>query len=422
MNAHLLVTAGADKGKTFPLTDEFNVLLGRSKDANSRLNDAAVSRVHCEIEVKGTQILLTDRDSSSGTFVNSKRVAECELKPGDQIRIGDTKLRVEAPGQAADADRTIAPRGRSAPASPPVSAAVPRRPAVVTSERLPQLKGAKLSHYELGDVIAKGHTGLIFKANDFKYDRPVAFKVLFPEIAQDEEEMKRFTRAMKTMIGLTHPNLVTLYGAGKTSGYCWLAMEYVEGESIRQVLNRTGTANQLDWRITLRIGIGVARALEFAHSKNIIHRNITPQNVLMGKTPDVIKLGDLMLAKAFEGALAKNITRAGQIVGDVRYMSPESTTGKDEVDGRADIYSLGALLYALLAGRPPFEAGTVRDTILKIRKENPVRPKKFQMALPERFEGVVLKMLAKHPDSRHQSATEMLSELEKVAKYSGMQL
>ena len=284
MNAHLLVTAGADKGKTFPLTDEFNVLLGRSKDANSRLNDAAVSRVHCEIEVKGTQILLTDRDSSSGTFVNSKRVAECELKPGDQIRIGDTKLRVEA-GQAADADRTIAPRGRSAPASPPVSAAVPRRPAVVTSERLPQLKGAKLSHYELGDVIAKGHTGLIFKANDFKYDRPVAFKVLFPEIAQDEEEMKRFTRAMKTMIGLTHPNLVTLYGAGKTSGYCWLAMEYVEGESIRQVLNRTGTANQLDWRITLRIGIGVARALEFAHSKNIIHRNITPQNVLWARRP-----------------------------------------------------------------------------------------------------------------------------------------
>src|SRR5207302_6913535 len=115
---------------------------------------------------------------------------------------------------------------------------------------------------------------------------------------------------------------------------------------------------------------------------NIIHRNLTPQNVMVGKTPESTKLGDLVLAKAQEGGLAQNITKPGEILGDLRYMSPERTGDSRHVDARSDLYSLGALMYAMLAGRPPFEGSTLVETITKIRQAEPVRPKKYQLAIP----------------------------------------
>jgi serine/threonine protein kinase len=404
---YLVVISGLDKGKIFPLAETFNVLLGRSKHTICRLADLSVSRVHCEIELRGKRILITDLESGSGTFVNGKRVTEAELHKGDVLRIGDTQLRVE--GDIASAE-TLAP-----------SVQIPPRPVLGSADRLHELTGTKLSHYEVGDVIAKGHSGLVFKAYDFKNDRTVAFKVLWPEFSSNEEEMQRFVRAMKTMLPLRHANLVTLYGAGKTGQYCWIAMEYVEGESVTQVIARLGTAGMLDWKKALRIAVGVARALDYAHGQSIIHRNITPQNVLVGKTPDVTKLGDLMLAKAQEGSLAQQITRPGELLGDVRYMSPERTGATTTpVDGRSDIYSLGALIYALLSGRPPFEGTSLVETITKIRQAEPVQPKKFQLSIPDLFEGVVVKMLAKRPEDRFQSAADLLKNLERVAKYQGV--
>jgi len=406
---YLVVIAGPDKGKIFPLAETFNVLLGRSKHTICRLADLSVSRVHCEVELRGKRILLTDLESGSGTFVNGKRVTEMELRKGDVIRVGDTQLRVE--GDIASAE-TLAP-----------SVEIPPRPVLVTAERLHELTGTKLSHYEVGDVIAKGQSGLVFKAYDFKNDRTVAFKVLWPEFSRNEEEMQRFIRAMKTMLPLRHPNLVALYGAGKTGTYCWIAMEYVEGESVTQVIARLGTAGMLDWKKALRIAVYVARALDYAHGQSIIHRNITPQNVLVGKSPDVTKLGDLMLAKAQEGSLAQQITKPGELLGDVRYMSPERTGATTTpVDGRSDIYSLGALIYALLTGRPPFEGANLIETITKIRQAEPAKPKKFQLSIPDLFEGVVLKMLSKRPEDRFQSAADLLKDLERVAKYQGVKI
>jgi len=135
------------------------------------------------------------------------------------------------------------------------------------------------------------------------------------------------------------------------------------------------------------------------------------------------KLGDLMLAKALEGTMVEQITRPGELVGDVAYMSPERTRGGSAVvDGRSDIYSLGATLYALLTGRPPFEGDSLPETILKIRQEDPVKPKKYQLSIPDMFEGTVMKMLAKRPDDRFGTAGELLEELERVAKFQGMSL
>jgi len=182
-------------------------------------------------------------------------------------------------------------------------------------------------------------------------------------------------------------------------------------------------AGMLDWRYALRVAIHIGRALAFAQEHSIIHRNITPQNIMVQNSDKLAKLGDLMLAKALEGTNAEQITRPGELVGDVHYMSPERTRGNaDEVDGRSDIYSLGATTYALLTGRPPFEGGSLVETITKIRQAEPVKPTKFQLTIPGLLEGTVLRMLAKRPADRFQTAAEMLTDLERVAKYQGLTL
>jgi len=291
------------------------------------------------------------------------------------------------------------------------------------TERLADLAGKTLAHFEVGSIIAKRQSGVVFKARDTKENRDVALKVLKPDFSKDEDDMQRFIRAMKTMLPLRHPNLVALYGAGRTGNHCWVAMELVDGESLTQIIHRIGMAGMLDWRYALRVAIHIGRALAFAQEHSIIHRNITPQNIMVQNSDKLAKLGDLMLAKALEGTNAEQITRPGELVGDVHYMSPERTRGNaDEVDGRSDIYSLGATTYALLTGRPPFEGGSLVEPITKIRQAEPVKPTKFQLTIPGLLEGTVLRMLAKRPADRFQTAAEMLADLERVAKYQGLTL
>jgi serine/threonine protein kinase len=407
MLGQLVVVAGPDQGRTFPLEVGKPLLVGRGRNTETKLKDPQVSRVHFEVSADGKKIMLLDSGSTSGTVVNGKRVSQHELKQGDVIHIGGTQLRIHLEGSP-DASTVI------------VGSPTPRPP-LARAEQLGELVGQCLSHYQIEATIARGQSGMVFKAKDTKEDLVVALKVLWPEFARNDDEMQRFIRAMKTMLPMRHPNLVTLYGAGKTGDYCWIAMEFVEGESLNQVIQRIGTAGMLDWRNALRVAVHISRALKFAEQHQVIHRNIKPDNILVRSSDKRTKLGDLMLAKALEGTMAEQITRPGELIGDVAYMSPERTRGGTAViDGRSDIYSLGATLYALLTGRPPFDAGSLPETILKIRQEEPVKPKKFQLSIPDQFEGTVLKMLAKRPDDRYDNASELLEEVERVAKFQGM--
>jgi serine/threonine protein kinase len=408
MLGKLLVTAGPDQGQVFPLEEGQTLLIGRGQDTPTKFKDQQVSRKHGEIKVEGGKALFTNL-SKSGTAINGKRVDRQELKHGDLIQMGTTQLRVQF--ERAHEATTVVVSGT--PAAPKAVAE--------KAEQLSELVGQSVSHYQVESVIAKGQSGMVFKAQDTKENRTVALKVLWPEFSRNDEEMQRFIRAMKTMLPIRHPNLVALYAAGKTGPYCWMAMEFVEGESLTQFIKEIGTAGRLDWRPALRVAIHVSRGLDFAQQHNVIHRNITPSNIMVQASDKLTKLGDLMLAKALEGTQAAQITRPGELVGDVAYMSPERTRGGTAtVDGRSDIYSLGATVYALLTGRPPFDAGSLPETIMKIRQEEPVKPKKYQLSIPDLFEGTVLKMLAKRPEDRFQTAGELLAELERVAKYQGL--
>jgi serine/threonine protein kinase len=412
----LVIIAGPDKGRTFPLEPGEPLRVGRSQTTPTRLTDPHVSRVHCEVQFDGKRVTIKDAKSAAGTFVNGQRVSEQTMQPGDIIRIGETELRLEG---ARDADaETLVPDPALAAKGVKPSGTLGAQPEAV--RQLADLAGKPLSHFQLDRVLATGQTGLIFLARDNKDNEVVALKVLKPEISQNEEEMQRFVRSMKTMLPVRHKNLVSIYNAGKTGPYCWIAMEFVEGESLTQVMKRIGYGGRLDWIHAFRVAVHIGRALDYAHSRHIIHRNIMPQNIMIRTSDNLTKLGDLMLAKALEGTMAQQVTRPGELIGDVHYMAPERTREGVKIDGRSDIYGLGATAYALLTGRPPFEGDSLVEVITKIRQEPPEKPKKFQLSIPDMLEGIVLKMLAKRPEERYQHAGDLLVDLEKVAKFQGV--
>ncbi len=402
MSVQIVIVSGPDKGQLFPISVGSTLQVGRSQSTPTKLTDQTVSRVHCQIENDGKRAVLVNV-SSNGTLVNGKPVSQHELKHGDLVRIGATEFRYQV-AAVEEASTVLHPPGSVRP------------PAL----QLCDLPGQLLSHYSIESVIAKGQSGVVFKATDNRDGQTVALKVLQPEFSRNDDEMQRFIRAMKTVIGLKHPNLISIVAAGKTGGFCWTAMEYVEGESLNKVIQRLGVAGMLDWRHGFRVAVHIARALEHAHEQSVIHRNVTPTNILLRTEDKNAMLGDLMLAKALEGSLAQQVTRPGEIVGDIAYMSPERTRGTADVDGRADIYGLGATVYALIAGRPPYTGGALPELILKIRNAEPEKPKKYQMAIPDLFQGTVMKMLAKRPEERFQSATELIAELERVGKFAGV--
>jgi eukaryotic-like serine/threonine-protein kinase len=240
--------------------------------------------------------------------------------------------------------------------------------------------------------------------------------VLYREIAQNEENLRRFMQVMKTVVGMQHANLVALCGAGKQGETCWFAMEYIEGEPLIKVIERLGTKKMISWRYVLSLGVQLAGALEALHEKQIIHRNVAPQSILIRAKDKLPKLGDLMLARVMNGAEVKPAAGPGELAGHVAYMAPERTRGAGDVDIRADIYSLGATLYTLLTGRPPFEGKTLVETVARIRQEDPIPPKRFQDAIPDEFQDVVEKMLAKRAELRYPTPAAVARVLGRVAK------
>ncbi|HVA47850.1 MAG TPA: FHA domain-containing serine/threonine-protein kinase [Pirellulales bacterium] len=408
MIAELVVVKGPDAPRKFALADGQTLVIGRGEKSNTRLADQHASRVHCLIEIDGGKFILRDQGSSAGTFVNGARVEQCELRPGDVVGVGHTELRLDLAAQ----------HDKSTLAGRPAAAAMP----VITAANLKNLVGQSLAHFELKKVLASGNTGLVFLAHDSKADRPAAVKVLWPEISKQEDEMQRFVRAMKTMMPIRHENLVEIYAAGKNGPHCWVAMEFVEGECLTEVINHFGTRGMLDWRTSFLVAVQIGRALETAYEHQIVHRNITPNNILFKRDTKQAKLGDLMLAKALEGTLARQITRPGQLVGDLPYMPPERTRSDAPVDCRADIYSLGATVYALLTGHPPFEGNSVPEVVSLIRSAEPVKPKRVHLSVADRFQDCVMMMLAKRPEDRYETPSKLLIDLNRIARYENIQV
>ena len=407
MTQKLVVIAGPDAGRSFNLESGQHLSIGRGQASDTRINDPRLSRVHCRIEVDEQGPKLIDDGSTAGTFVGGERITSYRLKPGDTFEAGDTKLRYVL--EAADNETTLG-RGLQDPPPPKTSAA----------PQLKDLVGQQFANYRLDEIIAMGHSGMVFKATDLENDRPAAVKVLTPDLARSDEQKERFVRAMKTMLPIKHPNIVRLYNAGKRGPYCWAAMEYVDGESLIRVIDRIGVDRMLDWREVWRVGMHIGAALAEAFDRQIIHRNVTPTNIIRRKDDKVCVLADLMLAKGLQGALAQQVTQPGQLIGELPYMSPERTHSGRDVDCRSDLYGLGATLYALLTGRPPVDGDLIPVLVKNVRERVPENPKKYQLSINDMFSDVVMRLLEKRPEDRYQTPAGLLKDLERIGNFNSL--
>jgi pSer/pThr/pTyr-binding forkhead associated (FHA) protein len=403
---HLDLIAGPDSGRTLTIADGQSLVVGRGQASDLQINDPRMSRAHCTLLVDTGKLILRDNGSSGGTFVGQQRVTEHLLQPGEMVKIGDTELRCRL---STGIDATTIGGGHNL-GSPPQPQVAP----------LHKLLGHTLGRFQLDKIISAGNSGMVYQATDTESKQRVAVKVLAPDLAHSEEQQERFLRAMKTMMPIRHPNIVPLLFAGKNGPYCWAAMEYIDGENLAQVISRIGVEGMLDWREAWRVAVHIGRALREAEKHKIIHRNVTPTNIMRRKADKTSVLGDLMLAKALEGTLSAQVTRPGQLIGDLPYMPPERTRQDAPVDCRSDLYGLGATLYALLTGRPPFEGNSLPEVVKQIRSDVPPPPKQFQLGVNDKFQDVVMQLLAKRPEDRYANAGDMLRDVEWVGKLDNL--
>lgn len=413
MNRRLVVIAGPATGTVYELEDGSVLVIGRGSDSDTQIDDARMSRVHCRVIVDSDKTTVADAGSSSGTLVGGQKIEQADLQPGDEILVGSTRLRYEIGDAVVDAQdgQTLGP---AAPELPP---AVPSSGA----PSLTDLCGEEFHGFRLDEILAMGNTGIVYKGVEIESNRPCAIKVMPPSFASSEEEHARFVRAMKTMMPIKHDHIVEIYNAGRSGLFCWVAMELVEGESLTEVIQRMGVDGMLDWREVWRVAVQIARGLHEAFKHQIIHRNLTPNNILRRTSDRACLIGDLMLAKALEGSLAVQITRPGQMIGEIPYMSPERTRGTEDVDTRSDIYGLGATLYALLTGRAPVEGKALPELVQNAREAVPPLPKEFQLSIEDSFQDAVMRMLEKDPDRRYQTADQLLRELHRIGKFHNLQ-
>ncbi len=407
MAKRLVVVAGPDEGKFFPLAGD-TLLLGRSRASDTRLIDPHVSRVHCEIQRADDGLVLRDFETPGGTFLNGQRITQPQpLQVGDLVRIGLTHLQVMD-------DDTIPPVAKLLTPAVPAKG---RTKALRPTDWAQTLVGKTYGRFQLTSILARGKSGFVFHARDTKASAAVVVKVLDAVFSKDVKKVQRFVKAMKAVLPLRHPHLVRVYGAGKTEGYCWVAKEYVPGESLAAVIGRIDVAGHLDWRRVAHLAFHIGKALLYAHSRKLVHQNVTPHNILLGQSVGATKLSDLMLAAALEEDPTTPISAAGVPSESLAYMPPERTDGPGaHVDARADIYSLGATLYAMLAGRPPFQSALVDELVQKIRLEAPPTFASLNVAVPAPLEAMVRRMLAKRPQDRYPTMREFLKELQAFVK------
>ncbi len=398
MNLSLTVIAGPDQGQSFELPAGQTMVLGRGDQADIRVNDPAVSRTHFEASNQGDELLVADRGSRSGLFVDGSKVETANVAVGAIIQFGDTKMRVSVVGEPT--------MGASAP--------------TIEDKPLPQMVGDKLGPYLLQSVIGKGASGVVFKALDEENNRVAAVKVLSPTFTSTDEQRQRFVRAMKTMLPIRSPRILRLYNAGKNGPYCWAAMEYVEGDNLADLIQRIGIDGMLDWKEVWRVAIDVAQALNTGFEHKIVHRNVTPKNILRRNSDKACLLGDFMLAKALEGTLAQDVTQPGQILGELSYLAPERTRGDAELDTRSDMYGLGASCYALLTGRPPVGGTSMLDIIKNVREQKPERPKTYQLSVNDLFQDVIMALIEKDPAHRIETPAKLIKELLRIGKFNNL--
>ena len=266
--------------------------------------------------------------------------------------------------------------------------------------------GKKLDgRYEITELIGVGGMAEVYKGIDVIDNKTVAIKILKKEFSENEEFLRRFRTESKAIAVLSHPNIVKVYDVGFSDKIQYIVMEYIDGITLKEYIEEEKV---LTWKDTLHFIIQILRALQHAHDKGIVHRDIKPQNIMLF-TDGTIKVMDFGIAK-FASEAGKTAT--DQAIGSVHYISPEQASG-EATDAKSDIYSVGAMMYEMLTGRKPFDSDNPVTIAVMHMHDIPERPKAINPDIPDGLEEIVLRAMEKSPDDRYQTTAEMISDLEK---------
>src|SRR5262245_5354870 len=269
------------------------------------------------------------------------------------------------------------------------------------------LSGQYLGRYSLMERLGEGGMAVVYKAHDTRLERNVAIKIIrsgaFP--ADDlDQVLKRFEREAKALAKLSHPNIVKVHDYGEHDGSPYLVMEYLPGGTLKKIL-----AKPVPWQIALRLLIPVARGVEYAHQRGIVHRDIKPANILITESGDPM-LSDFGIAKLFEGEQTTNLTGTGMAIGTPEHMAPEQWNGQP--NPQSDLYSLGIVLYEMVAVRKPYVADTPASLLFKQATEPLPPPHQFVADLPEAIEFLLIKALAREPRDRFADIKALIQAME----------
>jgi pSer/pThr/pTyr-binding forkhead associated (FHA) protein len=399
VGAVLVVAAGMAPGRRFVLRNE--LVLGREVSGEGRLSDDPdISRRHARVarDPMG-QVTIEDLGSANGTFVNDERVrGRHVLTVGDSIRIGSTTLQLTDARRAPDPPVRARPSPRATP--PPARAPAPRPIADRAAQASELTVGSVFAGCRIEEIIGQGDMGVVYRADELALHRRVALKLILPEYSQDQRFRERFRRESMVAAAIDHPNVIPIFDAGDEDGVLYITMRLVEGTDLRALIAAEGRIEPLR---AARIVRQVGAALDAAHARGMLHRDVKPPNVLLARE-DHVYLSDFGLAKQVKSV--GGLTRQGSIVARAEYVAPEQILN-EPVDARADIYALGCLLFEALTGEAPFarwEEGPAALAHLEAPRPSPVE---LCPDLPRAFDDVVRRAMAKDPNDRYPSAGDL---------------
>jgi len=367
--AKLVCQAGPDAGHEYRLTKDVSTM-GRSSSTDVPIKDTMASRNHCQVRREGRLYILVDLGSRNGTKLNEKKISERQLAFGDHIRVGECEwLLVKEAGDI-------------------------------------ELKDL-LSKYDLQEKIGEGGMGVVYKAVQRSMARTVALKILSPKYAAKKKYVEQFIKEARAAGQFNHPNIIQVHDVATENEIHYFSMEFVDGPTCMQLLKANGAFPVPE---ALEIARQTAKALEYAHEHRLIHQDIKPDNIMVGSN-NLVKVADLGISKTFDEVESEEGPK--RVMGTPHYMAPEAALGK-RIDHRVDLYSLGTTMYHMLAGKTPY-TGTSATEVLKAQVMDPMPA--IQDISPDVPDGVcalVERLMAKKPDDRYQSATEVAEEIKRL--------
>ncbi|MCD4656390.1 MAG: protein kinase [Planctomycetes bacterium] len=369
----LLVEKGNNKNTIITLAKNKQITAGREIGNDFQLHDIMSSRKHFKIFADKSKFYIEDMNSSNGTFVNGKRIIKIELNIGDKIQVGDTLMSILGDKE---------------------------------SQKSGGMIGKELGGYRIIERLGRGAMGTVYKAVQKSLDRIVALKILAPELLKNKDFINMFVKEARSSGQLNHPNIIQVYDVGDYKGVWYFSMEYAEFGSVD---DRIENNQKIPISEAITMIIEACKGLEYAERKQIVHRDIKPDNLFIG-AENIIKLGDLGLAQ-------KTGEKEGDegVFGTPHYIAPEQAMGQN-VDQRADIYSLGANFYRMITGETPYQGANVREVLRKQVKDEPPNAMLVDPTIPKNINDLIKKMMAKDPNHRFQSATDIIKALEKAQK------